>query len=177
MSIAGRLVLSSCSRSSGASSTRNRRSDSGEMSRERLPSDLRLLSSSGCGVWTSLSEDELDLRLKSFRGENSQRELGEGDLAGRFCGCIRSGAVPSRRAGSGGLGAGLGETNLLAGSMVLKSSSRSDVNEALRFLFDCSTGIQSVLTVWPGRYGQVLVEGCEGSWVSEDASSSYYMSR
>lgn len=130
------------------------------MSRERLPSDLRLLSSSGCGVWTSLSEDELDLRLKSFRGENNQRELGDGDLAGRFCGCIRSGAVPTRRAGSvGGLGAGLGETNLLAGFMVLKSSSRSDVNEALRFLRDCSTGTQRVLTVWPGRYGQVVVEG------------------
>jgi hypothetical protein len=126
------------------------------MSLDLLPSDLRLLSSSA-GV--SLSEDELDLRLKSFRGEKIQRELGDGDLAGRFCCCIRSGAVPIRRAGSGGVGAGLGETNLLAGSIVLKSSSRSDVKDALRFLRDCSTGIQSVLTVCPGRYGHVFVEG------------------
>jgi hypothetical protein len=152
MWIAGRVVVvlsSWCSWSRGASSTRKRRRDSGEMSRDRLPSDRRLLSSSACEVCV-LSEDELDLRLKSFRGEN-QRELGEGDLAGRFC-CIRSGAVPRRRAGSlGGVGAGLGVTYLLAGSIVLKSSSRSEVNEALRFLGDCSTGIQRVLTVWPGR--------------------------
>jgi hypothetical protein len=57
--------------------------------------------------------------------------------------------------------------------MVLKSSSRSDVSEALRLRPDCSTGIQRVLTVWPGRYGQVVVDGWVGSWVSEDASSSY----
>jgi hypothetical protein len=107
----------------------------------------------------SLSEDELDLRLKSFRAEKCQRELGDGDLDGRVCCGIRRGAVPSRRAGSGGVGAGLGEMNLLAGSIVLKSASCSDVNEALRFLSDCSTGIQRVLTVWPGRYGQVVVDG------------------
>ena len=81
------------------------------------------------------------MRLKSLRGEKCQRELGDGDRAGRFCGCMRRGAVPRRRAGSGGVGAGRGAMNLLAGSMVLKSSSRSDVNEALRFLPDCSTGM------------------------------------
>jgi hypothetical protein len=124
----------------------------------------------------SLSEDELDLRLNSFRAEKCQRELGDGDLDGYFC-CIRSGAVPSRRAGSGGVGAGLGATNLLEGSIVLKSASCSDVNEALRFLPDCSTGIQRVLRVWPGRYGQVFVDGCKGSCVSEAPSSSYCMSR
>jgi hypothetical protein len=107
----------------------------------------------------SRSEEELDLRLKSFRGEKFQRELGEGERAGRFWGCMRRGAVPSRRAGSGGVGAGLGDTNLLAGSIVLKSSSRSEFIDALRFRRDCSTGMKSVLTVWPGRYGQVVVEG------------------
>jgi hypothetical protein len=57
------------------------------MSRERLPSDRRLRSSSARSTWlaVSLSEDELDFRLKSFRVK-SQLDPGDGDLDGRF-GC------------------------------------------------------------------------------------------
>lgn len=73
--------------SSGRSSTRNLRRDSGEMSLERLPSPaLGFRSSSGVGDWPrSLREEELDLRLKSFRGEKVHPEAGDRDLAERLC--------------------------------------------------------------------------------------------
>jgi hypothetical protein len=60
------------------------RSDSGEISLDRLPSDLTLRASSARWTGVSLSEDELDLRLKSFRGENLQAEDGDSDLAERL---------------------------------------------------------------------------------------------
>jgi hypothetical protein len=82
--------------------------------------------------------------------------------------------VPSRRVASGGDGAARGATNLSAGFIVLKSSGRIDEAEALRFLGDLSVGTETVLTCWPGKYGQELVDGCLGSWISFDPSSSYY---
>jgi hypothetical protein len=83
--------------------------------------------------------------------------------------------VPSRRVASidGGVGAARGDTNLSAGFMVLKSSCRKEEAEALRFLGDFSVGTAIVLTCCPGKYGQELVDGCEGSCVSWEPSSSY----
>lgn len=86
------------------------------------------------------------------------------------------GALPRRQAPGvvGGEGAGRGVENLSSGFMVFKSASLMELNEALRFLSECSMGTQRVLTVWPGRYGQAFVEGRDGSYVSVEPSSSYY---
>lgn len=55
----------------------------------------------------------------------------------------------------------------------MNSSLRKALREALRFLSDISAGTTIVLTVWPGRYGHVDVEGRDGSWVSMEPSTSY----
>lgn len=71
-------------------------------------------------------------------------------------------------------GAGRGVVYLDSGSMVFKSAVCMDVREALRCRRACSTGTIKVLTAWPGRYGQAVVEGKAGSCVSTEPSSSYW---
>jgi len=119
IAIAGRSTGSGSSMGRG-SWTKNLRSDSGEMSRDRLPSDLMLRSSHD---WRSsvTSDDELGFRLKSLRGEKLQPEPGERDLADRLW-LRRRGALPILRKvvdDSEGTGAGRGVANLSAGFMVL----------------------------------------------------------
>jgi hypothetical protein len=57
--------------------------------------------------------------------------------------------------------------------MVRKSMERSEVSDALRWRSVCSVGMESVLSGWPGRSGQAVVEGSDGSWTSLEPSSSY----
>lgn len=49
------------------------------------------------------------------------------------------------------------------GDIVLKSSRRTELRDALRFLSDFSVGTHIIFTVWPGKYGHVVVVGSEGS--------------
>ena len=114
------------------------------------------------------------MRLKSFRGENVQLELGDKDLADLLC-LMTEGAEPRRHSSAavGEAGAGRGLTNLSSGFIVFKSASLIEFKDALRLLDGCSRGTQRVLTVWPGRYGHWLVLGSDGSKVSVEPSSSY----
>ena len=74
---------------------------------------------------------------------------------------------------TGAEGAGRGVVYFDSGFMVFKSAVCMEVSEALRCRRACSTGTIKVLTVWPGRYGQAVVEGKAGSCVSTEPSSSY----
>lgn len=70
-------------------------------------------------------------------------------------------------------GGGLSGTYLSVGSMVIYSSLLNALREALRFLSDISVGTTNVLTVWPGRYGHVEVEGRDGSCVFKEPLTLY----
>jgi hypothetical protein len=91
----------------------------------------------------------------------------------RFLG-IGNGEVFARDSRVGMGGGGRGARNLSAGTMVFTSTFVTELIEALRSRGGrTSTGTQSRFTGWPGRYGQVVVEGSEGSWISVPSSSSY----
>jgi hypothetical protein len=122
----------------------------------------------------SWRREQLPLREQSFRADQFQPNPGERDRAERFR-CGTAGAVLRRRVPNvpGGAGAGLGVRNLSCGFMVMKYPSRMEVSEALLSLRDFCMGTHRVLTVWPGRYGHLVVEGRDGSWVSVAPSSSY----
>lgn len=70
-------------------------------------------------------------------------------------------------------GGGCGVENLAAGSIVWKLSSCKELREALRWRKERSTGTVRVLTVWPGRKGQAVVQGSAGSYVSVEPLTSY----
>lgn len=74
--------------------------------------------------------------------------------------------------GSRGVG-GKGFINFVAGSIVLKSSAWMEFADALRERDERSTGTKRVLTVWPGIYGHMVVQGIVASKVSVDPSTSY----
>ncbi len=173
----------------GASWTRKRRSDSGEISRDRVPSHeprilllLRLQSSMAEPGRTPSSSDGAasrsparkdGLRPNRRRGDHGHEGDGVGDsqsvgleeAEGERSWTRGVGEVPRRRLTSdpGTGGGGRGVTYLAAGLMVLKSWLRIDVSEALRLRSDRSTGTQRVLTRWPGRNGQAVVDGRAGS--------------
>ena len=112
------------------SSQRNRRSDSGEMSRDRLPlpQDLSLRLSSGSGDTIVSRSSRADFLKNRFH-----EGLGERDRAEDWCRSV-CGEEPSRgpAMAPGAGGAGRGVTNLSLGFMVIKSAFLIEVREALR---------------------------------------------
>ena len=120
--------------------------------------------------WSSWSQ-AANFRLKN-RFQEGEDEPGRPN--GRFC--TRDDADPRRRSerDCAGTGAGVGDSNRVSGSIVMKDSTCIELVEALLCLKVCSKGTTRVLTVCPGKYGQVFVDGCAGSCISVDPSISYW---
>src|SRR3569833_259630 len=113
----------------------------------------------------SLSSDRLDdLRVKRRRGDQGQDWIGDSDREAWWSYRTGLGEVPARTTLDPGTGGGaLGVTNLSSGFIVLKSRVRIEFMDALLLRRHCSRGTDSVFTFWPGRKGQAVVDGREGS--------------
>lgn len=91
-------------------------------------------------------------------------DLGETERACLFFVTTGGGEVFKRGRAVGVGGGGRGAMNLSAGFMVLTSPFAIELIEALRNRSGwISTGTERRLTGWPGRYGQDVVDGSEGS--------------
>lgn len=136
------------------------------MSLVRVPSDgvvHRTSESSGTerGLFSRTGDrPRSSSRLVTFREKNRfHAGAGESDRDDDLW--LSNGDVPKRKVALSAIaeGVGRGVTNLDSGSIVMKSVGRMELRDALRFRRACSTGTIMVLTVWPGMYGQAVVEG------------------
>lgn len=127
----------------------------------------------------SIGEDgwEGDRRPKNILGDHCDLSaLGESERADLFLSKTEV-DVLSRGSSFGGGGGGCrGVMNLSAGFIVLICPLAIELMDPLRKRRGCtSIGTKRVFTGWPGRYGQIVVNGIDSSQCSMPSSNSYYI--